>query len=64
MRDVSLPRMETPDEYEATALDNIERIAAMTDDEVRRAYLECDQECGEPYVEALVAELEARNIDV
>lgn len=52
------------DAYEATALDTIERIAAMTDDEVRRAYLECDQDCGEPFVEALVAELQARNIDV
>jgi hypothetical protein len=56
--------MDTPDEYEATALDNIERIAAMTNDEVRRAYLERDQDCGTPYVEALVAELQSRNIDV
>lgn len=56
--------MDTPDEYEATALDIAERIAAMTDDEVRRAYLNCDQECGDPFVEALVAELQARNIDI
>lgn len=56
--------METPDEYEATALDIGERIAAMTNEEVRRAYLECDAECGDSYVEALIAELQARKIDV
>lgn len=56
--------MDPPDEYEASALDIAERIATMTDDEVRRAYLACDQDCGDPYLEALVVELQARNIDV
>lgn len=56
--------MDQPDEYEATALDTIERIAAMTADEVRRAYLECDQNCGAPYIEALVTELQSREIDI
>ncbi len=40
------------------------QIAAMTDDEVRRAYLNSDPDDAESYVEALVAALQARNIDI
>ena len=53
-----------PDEHEAEALSIIDRLATMTDDQIRRAYLECGAECGEPLSEALAAECEARNIDV
>lgn len=52
------------DEFEAQALDVQDRIATMTDDQVRRAYLECDADCGDPYLEALVDALIDRNIDI
>ena len=52
------------DEFEAQALDIQDRLATMTDEELRAAYLACEGECGEPLLEALVAELEARNIDI
>lgn len=56
--------MDKPDEFEAKALDHAERIATMTDDAVRRAYLNTDGEEGDPWTEALIAELQTRGIDV
>lgn len=40
------------------------QIAAMTDDEVRRAYLNSDPDDDASYVEELVAALQARNVDL
>ena len=56
--------MDKADKFEASALDHAERIASMTDDDVRRAYLATDGEDGAPWVEALIAELQTRGIDV
>lgn len=52
------------DEYEAQALDIIDRIAAMSDDELRRAYLECNGGCGDPLADALAQACEDREIDI
>lgn len=52
------------DEFEAQALDLQEGISAMADEEPRRAYLECEGECGNPMLEALVLADEERNIDL
>lgn len=52
------------DEHEAHALDFLDRIAAMTDDELRRTYLACEGECGEAWQEALGLACAERNIDL
>ena len=35
------------DEHEAQTLSNLDKIASMTDEEVRRAYLKCEGQCGD-----------------
>ncbi len=56
----------TDDEHdrEATALSFAERLATMTDADVRTAYLATDGAAGDPWADALAAEAQARNIDI
>ena len=56
--------MTQPDDSERTALEYQDRIAAMSDDEVRREFLKTDGEPGDPWADALAAALNERNIDV
>jgi hypothetical protein len=52
----------TDDEYDRRALDLQERIAMMSDDELRATYLASDED--DPWQSALAAECEARGIDL
>lgn len=51
-------------EIENRALDMQERLATMTDREVRNAYLASDAEADDTWQTALAAECEARGIDL
>ena len=52
------------DDSEATALTYIDRIACMTDAEVRAAYLSTDGEAGDAWTDALAQACQDRNIDI
>lgn len=52
------------DEAERLALCLPERIAALSDEELRHEYLSNTAEAGDPLQDALAAELEVRNIDL
>lgn len=56
--------MTRDDEAERIALCLPERIAALTDEELRQEYLSSTAEAGDPVQDALAAELETRNIDL
>ncbi|MBB5712395.1 hypothetical protein [Sphingomonas xinjiangensis] len=51
-------------ESERLALCLPERIAALSDEELRSEYLNSDAEAGDPVQNALAAELQIRNIDL
>lgn len=57
-------RSMTDDEYERRALELQDQIAAMTDKELVRAYNQTDGNPGDPYVEALLAVIQERNLDL
>ena len=50
-------------ESERLALCLPERIAVLSDEELRSEYLNSDAEAGDPAQDALAAELQIRNID-
>lgn len=52
------------DDAERLALCLPERIAALSDEELRQEYLSNTAEAGDPLQDALAAELEVRNIDL
>jgi hypothetical protein len=52
------------DDFEATALEYQDEIAAMSDDEIFQAYLASDAEADDPWQSALAQALEERGIDV
>ena len=52
------------DDYEATALDLLERIPAMSDAELVDAYQKTDGEPGDPVADALCQEIERRGLDI
>ena len=52
------------DDSEATALTFIDRIACMTDSEVRAEYLKTDGEAGDAWADALAHACEERGIDI
>lgn len=54
----------TPDEYEHQALELGERIAAMTDEELVAAFQKTEGIPGDPYSDALLAEIQQRNLDL
>lgn len=56
--------MNPVDDGERLALCLPERIAALSDEELRREYLSNTAEAGDPLQDALAAELEVRNIDL
>ncbi len=59
------PGMMTDDEeYERRALGFADRLATMSDADVRDAYLASDAGAGNPWQTALAAECEARGIDL
>lgn len=51
-------------QFEATVLDRQDRFAAMTDEQVRDAYLASIAGAGDVEEDALAAEICARNIDL
>lgn len=51
------------DDHEATALEMQDRIAMLTDKEVRAAYLASDAEAGDPWQDALAQAMSEREID-
>jgi hypothetical protein len=55
--------MTDDEEYERHALDYQDRLAAMTDDDLRRAYLASDAEADDPWQTAMAVELQARGVD-
>lgn len=57
-------RMMTDDEYERRALELQDRIATMTDQELVAEYQKTDGTAGDPYVDALAAALEERDVDL
>lgn len=52
------------DRHEDTALSYIDRIACMSDAELRSAYLESDGEPGDPWPDALAQACDERGIDI
>ena len=50
-------------DYERSALTFIDKIACMSDAELRRAYLECDGDCGDAWADALAEACRERGID-
>lgn len=52
------------DDYERRALDIQDRIAAMSDVDLKAAYMASETAAGEPVQDALLAELEARGIEL
>jgi hypothetical protein len=52
------------DDHEDHALEYIDRIATMSDDEVRRAYCATTGEPGDPWADALANACEERGIDI
>jgi len=56
--------MNPVDDGERIALCLPERIAALSDEELRQEYLSNTAEAGDPLQDALAAELELRNIDL
>ncbi|WP_333574089.1 hypothetical protein [Sphingomonas sp.] len=56
--------MSRADDAERLALCLPERIAALSDEELRQEYLSNTADAGDPLQDALAAELEIRNIDL
>nr|WP_157846242.1 hypothetical protein [Sphingomonas melonis] len=56
--------MTQDEDYERHALEFADKLATMTDAEVRAAYLASDAEADDPWQSALAAELQARAIDI
>jgi len=56
--------MTNDEEYERHALEYADRLATMSDAEVRAAYLASDADNDDPWQTALAAECEARGIDL
>ena len=54
----------TQDDYEHQALELGEQIDAMSDKELVKAYQETDGTPGDPYVDALLSFIQARNLDL
>jgi len=52
------------DEHEAQTLSHLDKIASMTDGEVRRAYLECEGQCGDAWDDALALACQEREINI
>lgn len=52
------------DSHEHEALTNIDKIACMSDAQLRRAYLETDGEVGDAWADALAQACEERGIDI
>jgi hypothetical protein len=52
------------DPHEANALTYQDRIACMTDDELRRTYLACAGDCTDVWEEALASACAERGIDI
>jgi ribosomal protein L12E/L44/L45/RPP1/RPP2 len=50
-------------EYEARILEYQDRIATLSDDELRAAYEASDAEAGDPWQDALAAAMQERNLD-
>ncbi|MET3726068.1 hypothetical protein [Sphingomonas trueperi] len=56
--------MNPVDDAERLALCLPERIAGLSDEELRQEYLSSSAEAGDPLQDALAAELEVRGIDI
>lgn len=56
--------MSNPDDHETHALEYQDQVATMSDADLKAANMASEAGAGDPWEDALAAELEARGIDV